>query len=95
MRFAMPYGGELEIRASQEIDEDEIGIDEEVEGVTYQVFWNEVPLPWNTNTRLAANAIAFGCQYGAYEMLKNSQSLRRIDQKTVQISNHGLTKMRA
>jgi hypothetical protein len=74
MKFAMPYGETMEIRPSKPIDEDEVGIDEEVEGVVYQIFWNEKPLPWCTNTRLQATAIALGCQWGALEIYNRKKN---------------------
>lgn len=70
MKFVMPFGGELDIRPkpSMTLDEElEIGSDEEVEGVIWQLFWNDLPLPWCTKTKLQATALAFGCQYGAMQ----------------------------
>lgn len=63
--FSMPFGEIMEIRPSKPIDELEIGIDEEVEGVVYQIFWNDIAFPLHTKTRLQATAIALGCQWGA------------------------------
>lgn len=65
--FSMPFGERMDIRPSKPIDELEIGVDEEVEGVVYQIYWNDTPLPWCTKTRLQATAIALGCQWGARE----------------------------
>ena len=73
MKFAMPFGEELEICPSQDIDETEIGSDEEVDGVHYNILWNGEKLPWFTKTRLQATAIAFGCQWGASQMYKKMQ----------------------
>jgi len=69
LAFVMPFGETLEIRSSKEVGEF-IGNDEEVEGVEYRVYWNDVALPWFTKTLLQASAIAFGCQWGAHEMVK-------------------------
>jgi len=69
MCFAMPFGGVLEIRPSKELEE-EPEMDEEVDGVVYNIFWNDKLLPWYTNTRLDATKIAMGCQWGAFEILK-------------------------
>lgn len=66
----MPFGEDMEIRPSKEIDEDEIGIEEEVDGVVYNIYWGELVMPWCTTTRLHATAIAFGCQWGAQTMLR-------------------------
>ncbi len=65
--FSMPYETKMEIRSSKTIDEN-IASDEEVEGIVYHIFWDGTYLPWCTNTLLQATAIAFGCQWGAYEM---------------------------
>lgn len=70
MKFAMPFGKTMEIRPSKEVDEFEIGVDEEIEDVFYTIYWDDQPLPWFTKTRIQAIAIAFGCQWGAYEVLK-------------------------
>jgi hypothetical protein len=67
MKFHMP-NGDLEIRSHPNLpyhEEIEIGTDEQVKGVTWKIFWNDVELPWFTETRLQALAIALGCQYGA------------------------------
>lgn len=74
MRFAMPMGGTLEVRPSKKIDEDEIGSDEKVEGITYSIYWNDLLLPFSTDTRLQAYAIATGCQWGAFETFKEMLS---------------------
>lgn len=70
LHFDMPFNQTLQIVAVPEIDESEIGKDEEVEGVIYKIYWNNKPLPFHTNTRLHAMAIALGCQYGAHEIFK-------------------------
>ena len=68
--LAMPFGETMEVRPSKVIDDLEVGIDEEVEGIIWQVFWNGIALPWHTQTRLQATAIALGCQWGAMETAK-------------------------
>ena len=70
MLFSMPMGGRLEIRPSKEIDELEVGVDEEVDGIVYNIYWDGVALPWCTHTRAQAYAIALGCQWGAMEQAK-------------------------
>jgi len=70
MLFTMPMGGRLEIRPSEPIDELEIGVDEEVDGIIYDIYWDEIKLPWCTKTRAQAYAIALGCQWGAMEQFK-------------------------
>jgi hypothetical protein len=70
MKFAMPLGQSMEIRCSKEIDEDEIDKDEEVDGVVYNILWNDKLLPWCTTTRSQAYAIALGCQWGAFETFR-------------------------
>jgi len=72
LSFAMPDGETMEIRASKTIDD--VGVDEEIEGVIYQIFWNNQAMPWYTKTRLQAMAIALGCQWGAYETAKKFRS---------------------
>lgn len=67
MLFSMPNQGKLEIRSSKEFEE-EPEIDEEIDGVVWQVFWNNQPLPWTTKTRLQATGIALGCQWGAFNV---------------------------
>lgn len=60
----------MEMRPSEPIDESEVGMDEEIEGIVYQIFWNNNPLPWCTKTRLQAGAIALGCQWGAQRIFE-------------------------
>jgi len=67
--YAMPMGGTLEIRSTHPVEED-IGSDEEIEGVVYKIYWHGVPIPFCTNTLLKATIMAFGCQWGAQEMSK-------------------------
>lgn len=67
--FYMPFGETMEIRSSKPIDQD-IGSDEEIEGIVYNIYWKGIALPWCTKTRLQAIAIAFGCQWGAQEMVR-------------------------
>jgi len=69
LRFSMPFNESLEIRSNKPID-DEIGSDEEVEGIHYNIFWKGNSLPWTTKTQLQAIAIAMGCQWGAMETAK-------------------------
>lgn len=73
LKFAMPFADTLEIRSSKPINEDEIGIDQEVEGIVYSIYWGDVPLPWFTKTQLQASAIALGCQWGAQQIANRSQ----------------------
>ena len=67
--FKMPYNGIMEIRASKPIDDD-VDIEDEIEGVIYLIYWNDIQLPWHTKTQWAAIIMALGCQWGAKEMLK-------------------------
>jgi hypothetical protein len=71
LNLSMPFGETLEIRSSKEIDED-VENDEEVEGVEYKIYWGSTKLPWHTKTRREAVAIAFGCQFGAFEMMRKT-----------------------
>jgi len=73
MLFTMPYGQKMEIRPSKELTIDEeldIRQDEEIEGLTWHIFVirgdTRIELPWFTKNKLQANAIALGCQWGAY-----------------------------
>jgi hypothetical protein len=68
--FAMPMGERLEVRSSEPIDILNIDQDEEIDDVFYEIFWNDVALPWTTATKLQAMAIALGCQWGAFETAK-------------------------
>ena len=68
--FAMPGGERLEVRSSKPIDILNIDPDEEIDDVYYQIFWNDVALPWTTVTKLQATAVALGCQWGAFETAK-------------------------
>lgn len=67
--LSMPIGEDLEIKSSRQLDED-VGIDEVIEDVVYTIYWNGHPLPWCASTQLQAFSIAFGCQYGAQEMMR-------------------------
>jgi len=69
MKFGMPFGGTITIIPSIE-PEKEPEMDEEVEGIIYQLIWNDELLPWYAKTRLEATKIGLGCQYGANEMMK-------------------------
>lgn len=42
----------------------------EVDGIVYNIYWDGVALPWCTQTRVQAYAIALGCQWGAMEQFK-------------------------
>jgi hypothetical protein len=78
----MPLGERLEIRSEPPLTFDEemdIMPDREIQGVIWKIFWNEVPLPWYTQTKLQAMAIAFGCQYGAIEAHNHTERKRRSD----------------
>ena len=70
MKFVMPLGESLEIRS-----EPPLTFDKEIQGVIWKIFWNEVPLPWYTQTKLQAMAIAFGCQYGAMQVHNHAKSI--------------------
>jgi len=73
MRFSMPRGEYLEIRPSYEIDLDQqldIEVDEVIPGLLWLIFWNDVQFPWTFTTKSQANAMAWGCQYGASVMYK-------------------------
>lgn len=72
MKYVMPYGKTMEVKSSEEIDEDEIGMDEKLDGVVYHIVWDNIRLPWTAETRLHAHAIALGCQYGAMQMYKKN-----------------------
>lgn len=68
MRFSMPLGSVLVIKPNPKLsfdDELDIGPDETREGVIWEIFWNDKPLPWFTDTKGQAIALAIGCQYGA------------------------------
>ena len=83
MKFAMPLGGVLEIRSVPELDFDEemdMPYDKKIEGVVWQIFWNDKPLPWCTDTRLQAMAIAFGCQYGSMQGHNHAAKKRKLDE---------------
>jgi len=78
MKFAMPLGGVLEIRSEPELDfDDEMDMpyDKKIEGVIWRIFWNDKSLPWCTEIKLQAMAIAYGCQYGA--MLSHNHPIRK------------------
>jgi len=79
LRLSMPRGGILEIRPSDYIDSDAVGIDDEVEGIIYRIYWNEVPLPWSTKKQSEAMHIALGCQWGAFESLENLERTFKLD----------------
>lgn len=64
----MPFGATLEIRPNKEIDEFEVGMDDEVDGVYYLIYWNEESCPYSFKTRLSASAMALGIQWGAYKV---------------------------
>jgi hypothetical protein len=68
-RFAMPFDGSLEIRSNKELD---LLADptKKNKGVLYAIFYGEQCLPWTCKTQLEAFAIAFGCQWGAFETMK-------------------------
>lgn len=68
--YVMPHGEMLEIRCNKDIRELEIALDEEVEGVSYSIFWGKEPLICSFNTEMKAITMALGCQFGAFEMLK-------------------------
>ena len=68
--FQMPCGEVMKIRSSKPIDYLEIPFDEEIEGITYQIHWSGLTLPWGANTLLHANIFALGVQCGAKEMYK-------------------------
>jgi hypothetical protein len=72
MLFAMPFGQTLEIRSSQLIIDVDIDMCEEIDGITYSIYWNGERLPWCANTLLSATAIAMGCQYGAQQIMKKT-----------------------
>lgn len=68
MKFFMPLGGTLEVTSETPLtfdEEMEINPDKKIEGVIWKIIWNGAALPWCTETKLQAMAIAFGCQYGA------------------------------
>lgn len=65
----MPYQEYLEIVPSKDIQGIDVGYDEEVEGLEWFVFWNELKLPWAMKTECQAYAIALGCQFGATKMM--------------------------
>lgn len=69
MQFKMADNGVLQIRSSKPIDDD-IDIDDVIDGVVYCIYWNDIQLPWHTKTQWAAIIMALGCQWGAKEMLK-------------------------
>lgn len=69
MKFRMPMGGNLEVHPSSPIDED-VGLEEKIDGVVYTIIWDGVRLPWCTHTRAEAYSIAMGCQWGAMEQFK-------------------------
>lgn len=69
----MPFLQTLEVRPSRELtldEEFEMDPTEEFDGVEWNIFWGDNPLPWSTRTKTQAYAIALGCQWGAYEVLK-------------------------
>ncbi len=70
LSYAMPFGERLECRPSKPINELEVGIDEEIEGVVYELYWNDKCLPISVKTRLQAILAAFSCQWGAFETLR-------------------------
>ncbi len=72
MKFLMP-NGMLEIRPSRELSEDENKYDNEIEGVSWKLFWDNKIIPWHADTRYDAYAIALGCQYGAFQMYERSK----------------------
>lgn len=70
IKFEMPFGGPLEIRASGYIDEDLVCWEEVIEGIFYRVYWNGKYLPWSAHNQIIAYAMASGCQWMANEMHK-------------------------
>jgi hypothetical protein len=70
MQFKMPYGQYLEIIPSRYLtfeEELEIGHDEELDDLVWYISISEKEnMPWSAKTKLQANAIALGCQFGAY-----------------------------
>jgi hypothetical protein len=71
MKFSMPFDEEIEIRTSRNIDDLEIAIDQEVEGVFYSVYWKEECMPFIANTMYEAIVLSLGCQWGAHQMFVN------------------------
>ncbi len=69
-QFTMPLNETLKIISSKPIDEFEIAIDQEVEGIEYLILWNDELLPYGMKTRLQALSVALGCQWGASETFK-------------------------
>lgn len=59
--YAMPLGGTLEIKSTCPVEED-IEYDEEIEGVLYKIYWDDVQLPYFAKTLLQATAIKISCQ---------------------------------
>lgn len=69
MRFTMPFGKYLEIIPNKEIDELEIGMNEQVEGIFYSIFWDKKECPFIFETRATATAMALGIQFGASHII--------------------------
>jgi hypothetical protein len=83
MKFSMPLGGVLEVRSDPELDfDDEIDTpcDKKIEGVIWKIFWNDKQLPWYTETKLQAMALAFGCQYGAMQSHNHTAKKSNLDE---------------
>jgi hypothetical protein len=68
MKFTMPYGQALVIKQNKKIDE-EIGINEQVEGVFYSIHWGEKKFPFYETTKAQACALCMGMQWAVYESL--------------------------
>ena len=69
MKFTMPYGGVLEVRPSREIEED-VEMDEEKDGLTWEVWWMGRKVPLVFKTRYEAIVMAVGAQWGVKEGLR-------------------------
>lgn len=77
MKFKIPFGGIIEIRTSKPIDMISIGMDEEIQGLTFEIFLNGKEMPIYTKTKGQAIAFCLGAVLSANEI--NNVGINGLD----------------
>jgi len=75
MKFSMPYGEILEIRPSKEMFDTDIKANEKVDGLLYNLYWEEKVFPFCVTTKCQAIGMALAIQWAAKQLQeRNFQS---------------------
>lgn len=75
--FAMPYGQTMKIMCSHDCSD--IQPDENIENVSYKIYYNNITFPFICSTKMQAVCTAYGIQWGAQQMTDQCRNYGKME----------------